>query len=386
MPDRVNRPGDVVVLQNMSPRRLAEPDVLRHVVRCRTPSDVAAALRIIGDRPTTLDLRGLDDIDVRGDLATVGGGVTAQALLDAAARHGLTPVVGRTGSARVAGLVLGGGHGPLIGRAGLSADNLVSAEVVLADGTMLEASQTSGPDLFWALRGGGAPPGVVTSLTTRLQPIARVVQGTLVHPLDGAREVLAGLRWLHQSDDDSLDTRIRFLATRDGVVLVVQPTWSGAPEVAGEHLAAVRALGRPLTDHLQHLTIAEAVSADEAVRDRANRRTTSRLLTAPSRSTDELLLAAATTLPSGGALDVQHVRGAATRVAADATAYPRRTEHLRVEISCSWRYGDGSEQSSWVRSTANLLDRPPPHGADVTRLERVRARYDPDGRFTAISV
>src|SRR5581483_1626183 len=102
------------------------------------------------------------------------------------------------------GLALGGGFGTLTGVAGLAADNLLSAEVVLADGRVVTADPHHDADLFWALRGGGGNFGVVTELRARLQPFATVVAGMIAFGLDQGRSVLRGLRDLTASADDAL--------------------------------------------------------------------------------------------------------------------------------------------------------------------------------------
>src|SRR5215510_13009029 len=103
---------------------------------------------------------------------------------------GLATTGGTVSNTGIAGLTLGGGLGWLMGTHGLSVDNLLSADVVTADGQLRKVSATDNPDLFWALRGGGGNFGIATSLEFRLHPVTQVLGGMVIYPLDQAREVL----------------------------------------------------------------------------------------------------------------------------------------------------------------------------------------------------
>src|SRR2546426_7284649 len=120
----------------------------------------------------------------------VQGGAT-WGMVDAATHeHGLATPAGIISTTGVGGLTLGGGHGYLSRKYGLSIDNLLEAEVVLADGTVVTASEDKHPDLFWALRGGGGNFGVVTSFTFRLHPVRTVICGPTAWPVSAASDVL----------------------------------------------------------------------------------------------------------------------------------------------------------------------------------------------------
>src|ERR1700753_1574472 len=185
------------------------------VARCRATSDVQAAVRAaraaglplsvlggghdwagsgIREGGLLVDLSTMSEVTVDGDEARVAGGATVSDVLDAARPHGQAAVVGTVGSVGFAGLTLGGGYGTLIGVAGLGVDNLLSAEVVLADGEVVTAGPEEHPDLFWALRGGGGNFGVVTEIRTRLYPLATVTTGMIAFGWDQARSVLPGWR------------------------------------------------------------------------------------------------------------------------------------------------------------------------------------------------
>src|SRR6516225_9313333 len=184
----------------------------RAVVHCRTVQDVQSAIRAVSDCDLPLSVRGgghdwagraLCDgivIDLSGmnsvviepatRTAQISGGARAGDVVDAADPLGLAPVTGSVGTVGMAGLTLGGGYGPLIGRCGLALDNLVAAEVVLADGQVVCASQRSEEELFWALRGGGGNFGVVTAMQHCLHELPSVRSGVLIYPFSEAKAVL----------------------------------------------------------------------------------------------------------------------------------------------------------------------------------------------------
>src|SRR6185369_9074396 len=99
-------------------------------------------------------------------------------------------VAGSVSSVGIAGLTLGGGYGPLIGRFGLALDNMLAAEIVLADGRIVHADSETNADLFWALRGGGGNFGVVTAMRHRVHELPSIDSGLLIYPFAEARAVL----------------------------------------------------------------------------------------------------------------------------------------------------------------------------------------------------
>ena len=184
------------------------------IARCRDSADVAAAVRVgvehgleiavrggahgisgkaVVDDGLMIDLSGMNSVAVDPDARRVraGGGTLLADMIAATEEHGLATPVGLIGHTGVGGLTLGGGMGWLTRKYGLSIDNLVSAEVVTADGQVRRASTAEHPDLFWAIRGGGGNFGVVTEFEFALHPVGPIVQVALLFwELDRGGDVL----------------------------------------------------------------------------------------------------------------------------------------------------------------------------------------------------
>lgn len=248
------------------------------LVRCADAGDVMNAVDFVRDHGLELAVRGgghsgpglcLVDGGVTLDLspmrwvrvdpvaktAQVGGGSTLGDLDHATHAFGLATPAGIMSTTGVGGLTLGGGHGHLTRRYGLTADNLLSADVVLADGGFVTVSGTEFPDLFWALRGGGGNFGVVTSFTYRLHPVHSVGAGITVWPVDHTREVLRWYReFLPQAPED-LNGFYALLSVPPGPpfpeelhgqrVCGVVWCWTGDLALLDETLAVVNDAGRP---------------------------------------------------------------------------------------------------------------------------------------------
>jgi FAD/FMN-containing dehydrogenase len=138
----------------------------------------------VSDGGIVLDLSGMKnlELDVEGRTAWAQTGLTAGEFTDAAGAHGLATGFGDTGSVGIAGITLGGGVGYLVRKHGLTIDDLLAAEVVVADGELLRVDAQTHPDLFWAIRGGGGNFGVVTRFQYRLHEVDTIVGGMMILP------------------------------------------------------------------------------------------------------------------------------------------------------------------------------------------------------------
>lgn len=197
------------------------------VAKCRSTSDVQDALELARrsgipvavrggahsgpgfgtiDDGMVIDLTLMDrvDVDPGARTARVEGGAKIGQFDAATHEHGLATPAGIIANTGVGGLTLGGGHGYLSRKYGLTIDNLLAAEVVLADGSLVTASETEHPDLFWALRGGGGNFGIVTSFLFRLHPVRNIVGGPTAWPVSATADVLKWFRDFLPAQDEDL--------------------------------------------------------------------------------------------------------------------------------------------------------------------------------------
>ncbi|OON72911.1 FAD-binding oxidoreductase [Streptomyces tsukubensis] len=400
------------------------------VARCRSADEVSAAVRraradglplsVLGGghdwtgraiRPDAMviDLRGMRTVTVDGDVAVVGGGATAADLVAGAAEHGRSAATGTVGAVGMAGLTLGGGYGPLCGVAGLALDNLLSAEVVLADGSIVTTDEDTLPDLFWALRGGGGNFGVVTSTRIRLHRIPRVYAGFVFFPLTAATDVLDGFAELSGAAPDELTAQTGVISGQDGTpTLFVNPTWSGPLADGAYWVNRIAKLGTPAMVHAGPVDYAEPLRRGDQkfAADGRHYAIRTRTLAALTPDANQAIVAAGADRTSPlSAVSIHHFHGAATRVPLEATAFGLRQDHFMVEILASWRPGAGDEGAHrrWADETADML-RPfalpggypnlladshhdqiaHAYGPHTGRLLKAKARFDPDGIFSAI--
>ena len=165
---------------------------------------------------------------------------------------GLATTGGTDPDTGIAGLTLGGGFGWLGYKYGFACDNLLSVDLVTADGQMRMVSDTEYPDLFWGLRGGGGNFGVVTSFEYRLYPVGPVLAGLVLHPFAKAKEVLQFYRDFSSATHEELTTYAGLLTSPDGAKVVAIGVCYVGPLAEGERLiASVRRFGPPLADQIR---------------------------------------------------------------------------------------------------------------------------------------
>lgn len=370
--------------------------------------------RSIRDNGLVIDLslmRGVD-VDIVANVATVAAGATASDVLAAAKPYGLVAVTGSVGQVGITGLTLGGGYGPLNSKYGLALDNLLSAEVILADGERVTADESTNADLFWALRGGGGNFGVVTSMRVKLHPQKQIAGGAIIYPWEQTEKVLLGLGSVMASAPDELTVDVAILTgPAGGPVLFLLPCWTGEYAESESVFSALQQLGTPIMAHLGATTCSEMVAgANEYVKHGQLNELRNRLL--PDLTPEivrEIVLAGETRTSPLSNIILHDFHGAGTRVAPDSTAFAPRQKHFMMEIVSSWLPGNGDDgyaHKQWAELTSTRLKPfalpggypgilgPDDHaqiaesyGNNAERLRKAKNQFDPDGVFnSAISL
>jgi FAD/FMN-containing dehydrogenase len=254
---RPSRVDDVVAAL-----RFAREEELLIAVRCGGHSIPGLSTC---DDGIVIDLSRMRSVEVAPErrVARISGGSQLGDLDDAAQAHGLVCPVGVVSHTGVAGLTLGGGMGRLQRKHGLTIDNLLAVDLVTADGRVVRASEDEHPELFWGLRGAGPNFGIATSFEFRLHPLEHAITyGTVVHPLDRARE-LAGL-WRDLAENGPDELFLSFGTTNEGESYLTV-LHSGTPDQAARDLADLRAFGPPASDSIKAMSYAETQHlADES--------------------------------------------------------------------------------------------------------------------------
>jgi FAD/FMN-containing dehydrogenase len=403
------------------------------VVPCATPADIAAAVSLArrhrhplvvrggghcfaGRSSTTgvvIDVRPTAGVQVAGDRAVIGAGSRLGEVYDALDAHGRTIPAGCGPTVGIAGLTLHGGLGILGRRHGLTCDSLRAATVVLADGRVVDCDADRDADLFWALRGGGAP-GVVTSLTFATVPAPPSTAFRLLFPVGRAAEVLDA--WQHalpEMGEEVAASLVIFGSADPALPPVV--TVFGA--VLGGSAAGGAAIGdlitrvgvRPVSDVRRHGSHRQTkrwlVEADphdgQPEPEGGFLYPRSEFFRATVPAADLVARLTADRRPGEAReLDFSPWGGAYNRVPADTTAFPHRDARFLLKHAATvvpggprgdWldesfaitrRFGTGGVYPNFPE--AGLPDQAY-YGANTARLHRIRAAYDPGGVFDAQS-
>ncbi|WHZ20017.1 MAG: hypothetical protein OJF55_002166 [Rhodanobacteraceae bacterium] len=372
----------------------------------------------VRDDALMLDLGAMNrvEVDPVARTARVEGGALWQAVDAATQAHGLATTGGFVSTTGVGGFTLGGGVGWLMRRCGLAIDNLLEADVVLADGRSVTANARQHADLFWGLRGGGGGLGVVTRFTYRLHPVGEVHAGAVFYLVDAARELLRAFRAFTPTAPDALTAMLVFTtapplpflppAVHGQRVVAFAWCWSGDPALAARAAAPITEAAEPLGRHEGPVPYATWQQAfDPAVPPGHHYYWTTLQFDAfDDAMIDALIPLAARPADPLCEVHVHHLGGAVARVAKDATAFSHRdasffinvighagaaerfaavrdwVRGLRAALALHARAG---MQPNFAGEPADLKSQT--HDADTrSRLSALRARYDPEGLLTPL--
>jgi FAD/FMN-containing dehydrogenase len=365
----------------------------------------------VSDGGIVIDVRDLKslDVDVAGRTSWAGAGLTAGEYSKAAGVHGLATGFGDTGSVGLGGITTGGGIGYLVRRFGLTIDDLLAAEIVTADGEILEVDAEHHPDLFWAIRGGGGNFGVVTRFRYRLHEVPGIVGGMLLLP--ATPDTVAGFLAAAEAAPEALSTIANVMpappmpmvpeALHGKLSIMALLCYAGEAEEGERAMAPFRALAAPIADLVHPMPYPEIYPPESddyrptaAVRtmflDRVDRDVAATILEQLQGATGQMAVA-----------QLRVLGGAMARVPSDATAFAHRSSRIMANLAVI--YADPAEQDrqeAWVARFADAIrqddqgayvnflgiegearTRAAYPGATWDRLARIKRRYDPANLF-----
>jgi FAD/FMN-containing dehydrogenase len=353
-------------------------------------------------------MKGLD-VDPQGRTAWAQTGLTAGEYTTKVHAYGLATGFGDTGSVGIGGLTLGGGVGYLVRRHGLTIDNLLAAELVTADGQVLQVDDQTHPELFWAVRGGGGNLGVATRFHYRLHPVDRVVGGMLLLP--ATAEVIAAFVAEAEAAPEELSAIANIMVAppmpeipeqaHGRLIVMALLCWAGEVEAGERAVARFRGLATPLADMVGPMPYPEIYRFTEGPGP-DHEAARSLFLDAVDEATAETIVERlrASTAPLAVA-QLRVLGGAMARVPADATAFAHRGRRIMAALGAVWeRPEEAATHQAWVTGFAAALRQGDPGvyvnflgdegparvreaypGSTWERLAAVKRRYDPDNLF-----
>jgi FAD/FMN-containing dehydrogenase len=376
------------------------------IARCVEAGDVAAAFdfararglevavrggghnpagHCVADGALVIDLSLMRRVDVDGDarIARADGGATWLDFDSATQAFGLVTPGGVVGSTGVGGLTLGGGIGHLTAQHGLTCDNLVGAEVVTPDGSVISTSPDENAELLWGLRGGGGNFGVATRLEFRLHPLDRVVGGLLAYGGEGVREALRRFRDVAERSPRDLGCQA-VLAVDESLapILVVAPCYTG-PDADPEELRSLRSAPGLVDDGVRARTFIDQQRVfDSPYGEERNYWKGHFVRELPDELLDELLRQiVALGRPPGGIL-IESLHGAPKEADASLGVVGFRHAAFNISAMATWQDAGLDEQYiEWARDTASAIEPWSVSGGYVNYMqadepiERVRAAF-----------
>jgi len=362
------------------------------------------------DGGIVLDLSALTAIQVDPEARTAWaqGGLTAGAYTEAVGAHGLVTGFGDTGSVGIGGLTLGGGVGYLVRSQGLTIDSLLAAELVTADGRVLQVDAEAHPELFWAIRGGGGNFGVATRLKFRLHELPSIVGGMLLLP--ATAQVIADFMAAAEAAPEELSAIAAVMAAppmpfippeRHGqLVVLAMLAYAGQAEAGQRAVAPFRALADPIADMVRPMPYAGMFPPEEEFHPTAAGHTMY-LDRVDGTVADTILEHIQASDAAMRAVQLRALGGAMARVPVEATAFAHRHSRIMANVAAFYEGpADRDRRQAWVDGLAAALhqdddgayvnflgDEGPERvrqaypGPTWDRLVEVKRRYDPDNLF-----
>ncbi|MDI3307526.1 MAG: FAD-binding oxidoreductase [Acetobacteraceae bacterium] len=415
-------------------RRVHNGLIDRHpalITRCRGLADIADAVKLARDQKLEVAVRGgghnvagratidaglmIDlspmkgiHVDPNARTARAQGGLTWGEFNRETQLHGLATTGGVVSSTGIAGLTLGGGIGWLMSKHALALDNLLSAELVLADGRIVTASEEENADLFWALRGGGGNFGVAASLEYRLHPVGPIVTGGLLaYPFSQAWDVLRHFRDVTASLSDEFTLFAGLLHAPDGSgekLVAIVLCHCGSLAAGEDAVRPIRRFGTPALDAIGPMAYCQVNRMLDAAYPRgALNYWKSSFLSGLSDEAIRTMIDCFARCPTPmGQLLLEHFHGAVTRIGVTDTAFPHRTEGYDMLVLAEWvdpslndaciawaresyaalqpftgpgryvNYFDSDERSDAIAAA---------YGPNYRRLQEIKTKYDPENFF-----
>jgi FAD/FMN-containing dehydrogenase len=397
------------------------------LVRCSATADVIACVRFarqhemlvsvrggghsiagksVCDSGLMIDLSAMKGIHVQPDKRTgrAEPGLTLGEFDRETQAFGLATTMGVVSKTGIAGLTLGGGIGHLVRKHGLACDNLISADIVTADGKLLTADRTQNQDLFWGLRGGGGNFGIVTSFEYRLHEVGpSVFGGGILYPVEKTAEVLRFYREFTSSCPDEVSLQALTITIPElGRVVGIGGCYCGPSEEGKKALQPLRAFGSPVADLFADMPYVQLQSMfDPLFPAGRHYYTKANFLTQLTDQAIEVFAEYSTAPSTHTAAAIEHLQGAVSRVGASETAFPHRQFPYNFSIWSGWSDQDESETNiQWTRRFFDAM-RPSmapavyvnyleeegdslsreAYGQNYERLASLKAKYDPTNFF-----
>jgi len=362
------------------------------------------------DNGLMIDLATMKGIHVDSSRKTVRaqGGVTWAELNRETQLHGLAVTGGVVSTTGIAGLTLGGGIGWLMSKYGLALDNLLSVDLVLADGRVVTASNNDNADLFWAVRGGGGNFGVATSFEYGLHPVGPTITGGIVaHPIDHARDALRFFRDCTASLPDELTVVAGLIHAPDGSgskLAGMVACHCGSLDAGEAAMRPLKGFGSPVLDALAPMPYCQLNGMlDAGYPKGAFNYWKSSFLAQLSNDAIDIIVESFARCPTPMCqMLIEYLHGAATRVGVSDTAFPVRAEGYNFLVLGQWTDRAISDRCiAWTRQTyadmapffataryVNYLDEDDlgdpvaaAYGPNYRRLQQLKAKYDPENFF-----